>query len=439
MQFTNTLTGKKEPFILSDRPLLYVCGITPYDYAHIGHGRCNVSFDIVVRLFSFLGKPPVYCRNFTDIDDKILHKAEIEYGDQYRYPAIAQRYIDRFHEDMRMLNCTSPSYEPRVTENIGHIIIFIEQLIAQGHAYQAGNDVYFSIETFPEYGKLSKQNREELRAGARIDVSEKKNSPLDFVLWKGNAEGKFWESPWGYGRPGWHIDCSVLAKVYLGEHIDIHGGGLDLIFPHHENEIAQSESLYGTPFVRCWMHCGFVTSNKQKMSKSLGNFFVLHELFEHFDPMVVRYYFIMHHYRSPLEFSFELLTVAQKSYGRLVRLFADISDNTTNVSQTSVLSERILSCVTDDLNTPAALGVIFENIHDIADNMHERIAIKHLVQTIFGLTLQPLPVTHTVMTDEIQKLLEERRVARQNRDWARADILRKELKEYGIDVRDEKL
>ena len=244
LKIINTLSGKKELFRpLFDKVTMYVCGITPYDRAHIGHGRCYVVFDVLYRMLRFLGYRVIYCRNFTDIDDKLLKKAEHEFGDAQRYPEIAARNIKSFHQDMAALNCFSPDYEPRVTTHIPQIITFIDALIKKGHAYQANGDVYFQVSSFPSYGKLSRQKLDDLRGGVRIDVREDKRDQLDFVLWKGDPEGKFWQSPWGYGRPGWHIECSALAREYLSDQIDLHGGGIDLIFPHHENEIAQSESL----------------------------------------------------------------------------------------------------------------------------------------------------------------------------------------------------
>jgi len=233
MQFTNTLSGKKEEFVIDKQVKMYVCGVTPYDDAHVGHGRCYVAFDVLYRMLQATGAKVTYCRNFTDIDDKIMYRAEKELGSRLLYHEIADRYITHFNDDIKKLNCLSPDYEPRVTDNIAQIIEFIQKLIDKGDAYQSGNDVYFCIESFPEYGKLSKQKIEDLRAGARIDICEQKKNPLDFALWKGEPEGEFWKSPWGYGRPGWHIECSVLARINLAEHIDIHGGGLDLVFPHH--------------------------------------------------------------------------------------------------------------------------------------------------------------------------------------------------------------
>ncbi len=450
MQFTNTLSGKKEEFVVGKQLKMYVCGVTPYDDAHVGHGRCYVAFDLLYRMLRSFGTSVTYCRNFTDIDDKTMRRAEKEFGDRLRFNEIADRYIKNFHHDIGKLNCLSPDVEPRVTENIPQIIEFIKKLIDKGDAYQAGNDVYFQIEKFPEYGKLSKQKIEDLYAGVRIDVCQQKKNPLDFALWKGEPEGEFWSSPWGYGRPGWHIECSVLARLNLGEHIDIHGGGLDLIFPHHENEIAQSESLFGAPFSRMWMHNGMVNSNKEKMSKSLGNFFVLRDLYKHFDPMVIRYYFLTHHYRMPIEFSFEGLTSAQKSYERLIRLCALSSDLSAEAlpcppkllakdGAKEGIIDRMLEFLQDDLNTPGLLGVIFENSTEIAQNKHELAAVKNILVNELGLTLQPLPERTVELTPEIEALIDGRNKARREKNWTRADELRDQLQQLGFDVHDGKI
>lgn len=439
IQFNNTLTGKKEELAAGKQVKMYVCGVTPYDDAHVGHGRCYVSFDLLKRVLSFAGYDVVYCRNFTDIDDKIMNRAEKELGDRLRFHEIAQRYMKNFHTDIAKLNCLSPDFEPLVTENIPQIIDFIEKLIEKGSAYQAGSDVYFRIKTFPEYGKLSKQKIEDLQAGARVDVSDQKENPLDFALWKGEPEGEFWQSPWGYGRPGWHIECSVLARCNLSEHIDIHGGGLDLIFPHHENEIAQSESLFGAPFSRIWMHNGMINVNKEKMSKSLGNFFILRDLFNYFDPMVIRYFFLTHHYRMPVDFNFEALATAQKSYERLIRLCAGESEQIDVTSYQSEIVDRMIQFLHDDLNTPGLLGVLFEHISDIANNPDELAAVKNILMNVLGLTLQPLPVQEVELTPEIQSLIDERNKARREKDWKRSDELRDQLKAMGVDVRDEKV
>lgn len=441
MQFTNTLTGKKEEIGVKKTIKMYVCGVTPYDDAHIGHGRCYVSFDVVKRLLSFYGYEVIYCRNFTDIDDKLIFRAEKEYGDRLRFKEIADKYIRNFHEDIAKLNCVSPHYEPRVTENISPIIDFIKELIDKGFAYQAGSDVYFRVKTFQDYGKLSKQKIEDLYAGTRDEVNPQKENPLDFALWKGEPEGEFWCSPWGYGRPGWHIECSVLARLNLGEHIDIHGGGLDLIFPHHENEIAQSESLFGAPFSRIWMHNGLVNNNKEKMSKSLGNFFFLKDLYKQFDPMVIRYYFLMHHYRMPIEFSFEGLSTAQKNYERLVKTFMHESfNNDDNVlSHRSDVIDRMINYLKDDLNTPGMFGVVFENLTAITKNEKELAAVKNILTSVLGLTLQPLSTPEVVLTPAAQALIDERHKARQEKNWKRSDELRDQLKAMGVDVHDEKI
>ena len=412
MLFNNSLTGKKEELGADKHIKMYVCGVTPYDDTHVGHGRCYVSFDLLRRMLSFFGREVTYCRNFTDIDDKIMNRAEKELGDRLRYSEIADRYIANFHTDIGKLNCLLPDYEPRVTDNISQIIDFIQELIDKGCAYQAGSDVYFRIDTFPEYGKLSGQKIEDLQAGLRVDVREQKENPLDFALWKGEPEGEFWQSPWGYGRPGWHIECSVLARINLGEHIDIHGGGLDLIFPHHENEVAQSESLFGAPFSRIWMHNGMITINKEKMSKSLGNFFFLRDLYKHFDPMVIRYFFLTHHYRMPVEFSFDVLAAAQKSYERLIRLCESDVLDISFTDYHSDITDRMKAFLQDDLNTPGLLGVIFENITQIASNKQELAAVKNILMNVLGLTLQPLPARSVEMTPEIQELIDARRKAR---------------------------
>ncbi len=324
LKITNTLSGKKESFVPLKAPevKMYVCGVTPYDYAHLGHGRVYVIFDVLYRLLTFSGYKVTYCRNFTDIDDKLLNRAKKELGDRLAYERLATKFIDAFHDDMNALNCLPPTYEPRVTEHITEIIEFIDGLVKKEKAYIVNGDVYFSIEQFPNYAQLSKHKLKDLRAGARVEVQEKKKDPLDFALWKSELEETFWKSPWGWGRPGWHIECSTLARLYLGEQIDLHAGGMDLIFPHHDNEIAQTEALIGKPFVKYWMHNAFVRIDKEKMSKSLGNFFTLQEVFKKFDPIVIRYLYLTHHYRSPLDFSFDDLEAAHKTYQKLARIFS---------------------------------------------------------------------------------------------------------------------
>lgn len=439
MHLTNTLSGKKESLIDLKNITMYVCGVTPYDHAHIGHGRCYVAFDILKRTLQALGKKVTYCRNFTDIDDKLLNRAEKECGDRLQYQPIAQRYIESFSEDMKELNCIVPDVEPCVTDNIAIIIQFIEELIEKNYAYQSGNDVYFRVEKFPEYGKLSKQKIEDLQSGIRVDIRHDKENALDFALWKGEPEGQFWSSPWGYGRPGWHIECSALARKYLDNHITIHGGGLDLIFPHHENEIAQSESLLGAPFAAFWVHNGMVNSNKEKMSKSLGNFFILKDIFKQFHPMVLRYYFLTHHYRMPMEFTIESLNNAQKGYEKLVRLYADVPNINDNNDYYSPITDAMMHFLEDDLNTPGLLGVLFEHNSTIIQTKEMAAAVKNILQNILGLTLEPIKEASHIMTPEAQKIIEERNKARQEKNWARSDQLRDQLKDMGVEIKDEKI
>ena len=432
---------------------MYICGITPYDFAHVGHGRCYVTFDILYRLLKSMNYHVEYARNFTDIDDKLLVRAEKEYGDQKKYIDIANRFINAYHEDMARLNCLTPTYEPRVTEVIPEIVTFIEGLIKKGHAYESNGSVYFAIDSFCNYCKLSKRNLDDMRAGARVEVNDEKKNPLDFALWKKAEEGEvFWQSPWGKGRPGWHIECSVMAAKLLGKTIDIHGGGMDLIFPHHENEVAQSEALHGDIFARYWLHNAFVRIDKEKMSKSLNNFFTLRQVFEKYDPMVVRFMFLNHHYRSPLDFSFDDLDASQKTYQRLCKLFADVKPSTNppissgaagvvSRYESNPLVADMLEFLRDDLNTPGMWGVLFENFKwlqeiDSSESAEDRAAVKWVLNDLLGLTLIPLPEKEVPLTPEITKLLKEREAARNARDWPRSDSLRDQLKSLGYEVQD---
>jgi cysteinyl-tRNA synthetase len=445
---TNTVTGKQQTFKAREesKVTMYVCGITPYDEAHIGHGRCYVTFDLLYRMQKFIGLHVVYCRNFTDIDDKLLIRAEKEFGDQQMYKYIADRYIDRYHKNMASLNCLSPDYEPRVTDHIPEIIDFIIKLIQAGYAYVSGNDVYFSIKRFPSYGKLSKHKIEDLRSAHRIHINDKKEDQLDFALWKGEEQGTFWKSPWGYGRPGWHIECSALAARYLGTTIDIHGGGLDLVFPHHENEIAQSESLHGKELAHYWVHNGLLRVNQAKMSKSEGNFFTLTDVFKDFDPMVVRYYLLTHHYRSPIEFSFDDMKASEKSYQKLIRTFnEDVSQSEnaqTKYSPTDTemlpIVCQLLRCLEDDLNTPAMFGVLFENLDSIKHDHTLLAAVKAFLQNVVGLTLASIPEKVIELSDRAKELIEERQTARIQKNWTRADEIRQELIDLGVVIHDER-
>lgn len=439
---TNTLSNKKEPFNPQPHhPLkMYVCGVTPYDYAHIGHARVYITFDVMYRLLVFLGYSVNYCRNFTDIDDKLLLRAQKEYGDKKLYHKVASTFIETFQEDMNALNCLAPTFEPRVTDNMQEIITFVENLVQAGNAYAVDGDVYFSIDSFPEYGKLSKQKIKDLEAGTRVEINEIKKNPLDFALWKHEEEGTFWKSPWGWGRPGWHIECSALAKKYLGEHLDIHGGGMDLMFPHHENEIAQSEALFGKPFSTYWMHNAFVRIDKEKMSKSLGNFFTIRDTCKQFDPMVLRFFILNHYYRAPLDFSHEDLAMLQKSYQKLCLFFTrfDCQEMDQNTIKESSVVKKMLTFLCDDLNTPGMFGVVFENLAHLAQNKQEACSVKAFLQQILGLTLIPLKEKEITITPEIQKLIDDRNQARADKDWKKSDELRDALQKMGVDVRDKK-
>lgn len=439
---TNTLSGKKELF----KPLkpgivtLYVCGITPYDYAHLGHGRVYVTFDVLYRLLKFLGYEVKYCRNFTDIDDKIINRAQKEFGDPKRFEEISKKYIAAFEQDMKALNCLPPNYEPRVTQTMPEIIAFVQGLIDASKAYVSNGDVYFAIDTFPAYGCLSKQKLDDLIAGARVEVSDKKKNPLDFALWKHvEPDEPGWDSPWGHGRPGWHIECSAMAEKFLGQTIDIHAGGQDLIFPHHENEVAQSEGLSGKPFVRYWLHNGFVRINQEKMSKSLGNFFTLRDVFKQFDPMVVRFFLLNHQYKAPLDFSFNDLESLQKTYSRLCKAFnIDCPTFTVQKIQESPTVQKMLQFLLDDLNTPGMWGTLFESLPVLQKDKNELCLVKNFIQQVLGLTLTPLPEKEVAITPEIEQLIKQREQARSEKDWKKADELREQLRNLGYEVQDKK-
>lgn len=441
MRLYNTLTSRQEPFEARDKKIMmYVCGITPYDAAHLGHGRCYVTFDLLYRLLTFFGAQVTYCRNITDIDDKLINRADKELNDATQYPLIADRYIELFHKDMAQLNCIPPTFEPRVTMHMPQIISFIEGLIAAQHAYVTPlGDVYFSITSFPAYGELSKRSLDDLEAGARVSVRADKHDPLDFALWKSADEAPGWESPWGFGRPGWHIECSALAKEYLGETIDIHGGGMDLIFPHHENEKAQSEALSKKPFTRFWLHNAFVRINQEKMSKSLGNFLTLGAVCEQFHPMVVRYYYLQHHYRNPLDFTKEDLLAAGKCYQRLcvaLESYPIASQEELRASSSPLIIE-LLDALQDDLTVARLCGVLFENLKTMG--AEESSLVKGLFVHLLGLTMEPIPPQEVVITPEIQALLDARIEARKAKDWKKSDELRDALRELGVEVQDGKI
>lgn len=436
----DTLTHQKKLFKEHKKGeiKLYVCGITPYDFAHIGHGRCYVFFDFVYRFFSMRGYQVTYCRNFTDIDDKLLNKSLKIYGTKDKYLEIADGCIKQFEHDMKALDCKKPTVEPRVTENIPEIINFISDLINKGFAYEVNGDVYFRVEKFHDYGKLSKQNKDALLAGTRHEVRHEKENPLDFALWKKEIDNIFWQSPRGIGRPGWHIECSALSKKYLGDFVDIHGGGLDLIFPHHENEIAQSESLLDHQFVNYWLHVGLVMSNEEKMSKSLGNFVILKDILQKYNPMELRFYYLSHHYRSPLPFSYSMLDAYKKSYHKLCLLFDDakINEKDLFIADHAVI-KKIMESLEDDFNTTAMFGAIFEDIAIIRKNTELKKSVKSILQQICGLKLEIIQ-EKTAITPQIQKLLEDREIARKEKNWTQADKIRDQLVSLGVEVQDKK-
>ena len=433
----NTLGRQLERFRSEGTVKMYVCGVTPYDYAHLGHGRCYVTFDMLYRLLMFLGYSVTYVRNFTDVDDKLINRADKELADPTQYMLLANKYIESFHQDMQQLNCLPPSYEPRVTTHIAPIIEFITELIDCDKAYATIlGDVYYRISSFKDYGKLSQRSLSDLKAGARVAVREDKEDPLDFALWKSSDE-PCWESPWGLGRPGWHIECSAMSKQYLGTTIDIHGGGMDLIFPHHENEIAQSEGLSGELFSRFWIHNAFVRINQEKMSKSLGNFLTLKDASKTFHPMVLRYYYLIHHYRSPLDFSPEDIESTAVTYRRLCSHLASVEPaDREELDNADGIIDQIINALCDDLNVAKCMGLIFEGFKKT--DQKDLSLIKGFLVHILGLDMIPEALAQIIITPEIQDLLNQREQARQSKDWDQADKLRDKLNELGIDIQDKK-
>ncbi|MGK7346706.1 MAG: cysteine--tRNA ligase [Candidatus Nitrospinota bacterium M3_3B_026] len=374
----NTLTGKKEEFSPLNPPKvgMYVCGVTVYDLCHIGHARANIVFDVIYRYLKFRGYEVTYVRNITDIDDKIIKKAS-ELGSAW--DEVAGRYTDEFHADMSALGLASPDAEPKATECIVEMIEIIRKLVDEGKAYELDGSVYFSVRDFPEYGALSKKNIEELEAGARVEVDARKRDPLDFALWKASKPGEpSWDSPWGPGRPGWHIECSAMGRKFLGVTFDIHGGGKDLVFPHHENEIAQSQGSSGLPPVRYWIHNGFVTINAEKMSKSLGNIFTIKDLLKESDPEALRLFLLSSHYRSPIDFADSYLADAHKNLGRFYEFlaFADDIAGESAGKAPEALKEKFMEHMDDDFNTAAALADLNNELRRLNQTRMERGRMK---------------------------------------------------------------
>jgi len=471
----NTMSGKKEEFVpvREGKIGMYVCGITAYDYSHLGHARAAVVFDVIYRYFQYLGFDVMFVRNFTDVDDKIIDRANKE---KIGFKDISEKYIGEYRRDMDALGVKRPSAEPKASEHIDGMIDIIEDIIEKGYGYVRDGDVYFSVEKKKDYGKLSGRNLEEMQAGARIEIDERKKNPLDFALWKASKPGEpTWESPWGLGRPGWHIECSVMSKKYLGDTFDIHGGGEDLVFPHHENEIAQSEAATGKPFAKYWIHNGFVNINKEKMSKSLGNFFTIREILEKFHPEVVRFFLLSNHYRSPIDFTDKNMSDARSALDRFYTLLRKIDDleengqeNQSVRQKVKELSEKLKTgfkaAMDDDFNTAKALGEVFEAVrlsNQVLDSMKretEKISRNDFsplseafqdISTVLGIfhlkagewfqdtvTADVGQKDASLSPAEIENMIEERNTARREKDWKRADELRDKLHQMGIILED---
>ena len=475
----NTLTKRKEEFLPLQPGVvtLYACGVTVYDDCHIGHARSAVVFDVMVRYLRFQAYQVTWVRNFTDIDDKIIRRAQQE---NLPWQTIAETYIAAFQRDMAALGVSPADIEPRATEHIPAIIALIKVLEDKGFAYHRDGDVYFAVAKFPGYGKLSGRSLDDMLAGARIDINVQKDNPFDFVLWKASKPGEpAWDSPWGPGRPGWHIECSAMSQHYLGATFDIHGGGADLIFPHHENEIAQSEAANGQPLARYWLHNGMVTINQEKMSKSLGNFFTIQEVLAKFHPEVVRFFLIQNHYRSPLDFSDQALAEARNAVERLYACLARLDQaaadtpppaaappddplpglNSEEHERLRSLRSRFQEAMDDDFNTALALGHIFEAVRLLNRTMENHPAtaaalaflawLRRELATLGGILnllqhdppdmlrqLRQQSDALALAPAAIEQLIEERRLARQARDFAKADAIRQQLAEAGILLED---
>lgn len=456
MKIYNTLTRKKEEFVPIDKDevKIYVCGPTVYNYFHIGNARPFVVFDTLRKYLEYLGYNVKFVQNFTDVDDKIINKAREE-----GVPAgeVSEKYIEEYYKDAASLNVKKATVHPKVTENMDQIIAFVKDLIDLGYAYEVDGDVYYSTRAFKEYGKLSGQNIEDLEAGARIEVGEKKKDPLDFALWKARkTEDEIaWESPWGMGRPGWHIECSTMSKRYLGDTIDIHAGGQDLAFPHHENEIAQSEAHSGKKFANYWMHNGYITIDNEKMSKSKGNFFTVRDILKSYDGEVIRFFLLSGHYRNPINFSDSLMEQAQNALSRMRNAKSNLNHLIHTCQRKMTEKERtalegfdkyrqeFIRAMDDDLNTADAISAIFELITAIntavKDGSSKEFAEKSMetlmeLADVLGLLQQDKE--EAPIDDEIKALVEERQEARKNKNFARADEIRDLLKERGITLKD---
>ncbi len=473
----NTLTSSKELFqpVTEGKVKMYVCGITAYDFSHIGHARVQIVFDAIQRfLKKRLNYDVIYVRNYTDIDDKIINRAKNEGVD---FSQISEKYIKAFDEDMAALNIETPTYTPRATEYIQKMVEMIKGLIDKGHAYEVDGDVYFSVESFLSYGKLSKKPLDELRSGARVDVDERKKNPLDFALWKRKryTYEPAWHSPFGEGRPGWHLECSTMSLSLLGETFDIHGGGMDLIFPHHENEIAQSEAYTGKPFVKYWLHNGFVNINKEKMSKSLGNILTIREIIKKFHPETLKIFILSSHYRSPVDYDEEKLAEFEKSLKRLylsLKNWQDIPSYDVYTAEIDAAQKELLlkfenefdKAMCDDFNTAIALSKIFDfsrEVNKLIQSKGKKISnndmafiakaselLKNLSNVLGILQEDPVIFFENALNkqlqalnltkDDIEKLINERNEARSDKNYSKADEIRNRLLSMGIELEDTK-
>lgn len=456
IQFTNTLTRRKEPFVPLEpgKVKMYVCGPTVYNYIHIGNSRPAIVFDTLRRYLKYRGYEVTFVQNITDVDDKLIRVANAE-GTTVK--EVADRYTDAFNEDLRSLNVLPPDIQPRVMQTIPEIIAFIEGLIEKGFAYESEGDVYFRTGRFNEYGKLSHQPLDDLQAGARVEINEKKEHPLDFALWKSAKEGEVtWSSPWGEGRPGWHIECSAMALKFLGEQIDIHAGGTDLVFPHHENEIAQSECFTGKVFARYWLHNGMLNINNEKMSKSLGNFLLARDLVQRFGGQLIRFFMLQGHYRNPINFSDDLLDQAANGLERITTAYTNLTHrletarpeepNDQAEEQQRIISdlrERFIAEMDDDLNTANAITVLFDIVKEANLYMrHQNVGEQQIaayrdllaeLTTVLGLIVEQ---EEELLDSEIDALIEERTEARKARNFARSDEIRDLLAAKGIVLED---
>ncbi len=456
MKLYNTLTRKKEEFIpiSKDEVKVYACGPTVYNFIHIGNARPMCVFDVLRRFLSYIGYNVKFVQNFTDVDDKIIKKAIEEKSD---FLTVSEKYIEEYKKDAKGLNVQEATIHPKATENISEMLEIIKTLIDKGFAYALSNgDVYFKTRAFKDYGKLSHQTIDDLQSGARIQVDEAKEDPLDFALWKAAKPGEpFWESPWGKGRPGWHIECSAMASKYLGKNIDIHCGGQDLIFPHHENEIAQSECCFGTKFANYWLHNGYINVDSKKMSKSLGNFFTVRDVAEKYGYEPIRYLMISSHYRNPINYSEEIIMQCASSLDRLRNFRENLdfalknsNDEFNNELDLNVYKNKFIDAMNDDLNTADALAAIFEmvksvNTNVIQKNEFNKTFIENAIELfdelcgVLGILYEKNNLnSNSISTQEIENLIKEREQARKEKNWARADEIRKELSSKNIILED---